>query len=83
MGKEFKDDINKETAVMGRTHGPLGLQRLTFLTESPRFSFLTEEQEGHPGDHQIEMIVMIEMSLSGIFETISSFLFFLHYRSVF
>jgi hypothetical protein len=33
-GKELKDDINKGTAVMGRTHGHLGLQRLPVLTVS-------------------------------------------------
>ena len=36
MVKDFKDDINKETAVMDRTHGPLGLPRLTDLTIGQR-----------------------------------------------
>jgi hypothetical protein len=30
--RSLKDDINTETAVMDRTHGPLGLQRLPDLT---------------------------------------------------
>lgn len=32
----LKDDINKETSVMDRTHGPLGLQRLPDLTIGQR-----------------------------------------------
>jgi hypothetical protein len=36
MVKDFKDDINKETTVMDRTHGPLGFPRLTDLTIGQR-----------------------------------------------
>jgi hypothetical protein len=36
MDKELRDDINKETAVMGHTHGPLDLQRLPDLTIGQR-----------------------------------------------
>jgi hypothetical protein len=34
LGQELKDDINEdETAEMGRTHGRLGLERLSDLGE--------------------------------------------------
>jgi hypothetical protein len=34
--KTLKDDINKETTVMGLTHGPRGFQRLSDPTETKR-----------------------------------------------